>query len=399
VSVEKAKGTGGLPYSVRWRDENGRNRRRRFASRRAAERFDERVKDLKASGELHTLDEVPKGTVTLEEYTHDVWWPEYAEVHLVDETRANYATQLDLRILPKWGKRQLRELRPAPIEAWVGQLRRQGVGDPTIIKTLAVFRAILKRAERDEEIERNPIPMVAKPKQKTTRAPQPIPPLQVEQLRARLLEPPRERDRIGRLIPLRDARLRMMDATLVSLLAYAGPRPESEAIPLRWEQIGRQTITFRATKSGRVVERETRLLRLLARDLAEWRLRSFGSSPGDLVFPSAAGGPWSGDDWDNWRDRIFHPAAVAVGCRATVIPRDLRGSFASLLIWEGKDVLEVAPQLGHSAATCLDYYGREFKEFAGLEKRPAEDVIAEARETVSRGGVPTGYPAAHGGPA
>jgi hypothetical protein len=214
VSVEKAKGTGGLPYSVRWRDENGRNRRRRFASRRAAERFDERVKDLKASGELHTLDEVPKGTVTLEEYTHDVWWPEYAEVHLVDETRANYATQLDLRILPKWGKRQLRELRPAPIEAWVGQLRRQGVGDPTIIKTLAVFRAILKRAERDEEIERNPIPLVAKPKQKTLRAPKPIPPLQVEQLRARLLSPPRARDRLGRLVPLRDPRLRMMDATL-----------------------------------------------------------------------------------------------------------------------------------------------------------------------------------------
>jgi site-specific recombinase XerC len=79
-----------------------------------------------------------------------------------------YATQLDLRIIPKWGKKQLRELRAGPIEAWVGQLRRQGVGDPTIIKTLTVFRAILKRAERDEEIERNPIPLVAKPKQKTT---------------------------------------------------------------------------------------------------------------------------------------------------------------------------------------------------------------------------------------
>jgi hypothetical protein len=62
-------------------------------------------------------------------------------------------------------------------------------------------------------------------------------------------------------------------------------------------------------------------------------------------------------------------------------------------------VLEVAPQLGHSAQTCLDYYGREFKEFAGLPKRPAEDVIAEAREQVARGDVPTEYPAAEGGPA
>jgi site-specific recombinase XerC len=400
VSVERApKGSKGLPYSVRWRDENGRNRRRRFASKRAAEKFDERVKDLRASGELHLLDETPRGTVTLLEYTWDVWWPEYAEVHLGEETRAVYATQLDLRILPKWGRKQLRELRAGPIEAWVGQLRRQGVGDPTIIKTLTVFRAILKRAERDEEIERNPIPLVAKPKQKTMRAPKPIPPLQVERLRARLLDPPRERDRRGRLVPVRDPRLRMMDATLVSLLAYAGPRPESEALPMRWEQIGRATITFRATKSGKVLERETRLLRPLARDLAEWRLRSFGSGPDELVFPSAAGEQWSGDDWDNWRERIFRPAAIAVGCRKTVIPRDLRGSFASLLIWEGKDVLQVAPQLGHSAQTCLDYYGREFEEFAGLEKRPAEDVIAEAREQVARGDVPTEYPAAEGGPA
>jgi site-specific recombinase XerC len=400
VSIERApKGSKGLPWSVRWRDENGNNRRRRVATKRAAEKLDEKVKDLKALGELHTLDEAPKGTMTLHEYTFDVWWPEYAEVHLADETRAVYATQLDLRIIPRWGKRQLRELRPGPIEAWVGQMRRQGVGDPTIIKTLAVFRAILKRAERDEEIERNPIPLVAKPKQKTTRAPRPIPPLQVEQLRARLLDPPRLRDRRGRLVPLRDPRLRMMDATLVALLAYAGPRPESEALPLRWDQIGRSTITFRATKSGTVVERETRLLRPLARDLAEWRLRSFGSGPGALVFPSASGELWTGDDWDNWRERIFRPAAIAVGCRKTVIPRDLRGSFASLLIWEGRDVLEVAPQLGHSATTCLDYYGREFKEFAGLEKRPAEEIIAEAREQVARGGVPTEYPAAGGGSA
>jgi hypothetical protein len=34
------------------------------------------------------------------------------------------------------------------------------------------------------------------------------------------------------------------------------------------------------------------------------------------------------------------------------IPRDLRGSFASLLIFEGLNVLEIAPQLGHKPSTC-----------------------------------------------
>ena len=46
----------------------------------------------------------------------------------------------------------------------------------------------------------------------------------------------------------------------MSLLAYSGPRPESEALPLEWWQIGERTITYRATKGGRVKPRRTRLL-------------------------------------------------------------------------------------------------------------------------------------------
>lgn len=87
-----------------------------------------------------------------------MWWPDYAEVSLPDEGRANYGVQLDLRIIPEWGGHQLRQLRPAPIEAWVARLRKESVGDPTIIKPLTVFRSILKRAERDEEIDRYPHP-------------------------------------------------------------------------------------------------------------------------------------------------------------------------------------------------------------------------------------------------
>lgn len=53
-------------------------------------------------------------------------------------------------------------------------------------------------------------------------------------------------------------------ATLLSLLAYAGPRPESEALPLRWSAVRTRAILFRATKRGAVYERATRLLQPLA---------------------------------------------------------------------------------------------------------------------------------------
>jgi site-specific recombinase XerD len=389
MSVERVPWKSELPWRVRWR-QDGQNRSRSFATKKAADRFDRRVKDLRAAGDLHLLDKEPSGSVTLHDYTYDSWWPEYAEVNLIDETRDNYATQLDLRIIPKWGKHPLRTLEPGPIEAWVSKLRREGVGDATILKTLTVFRAILKRAERDREIDRNPIPLVAKPKQEPKRAPRPIPPYLVERMRALMLEPPPRRDKRGRRIPPRDPVLREMDATLVSLLAYSGPRPESEALALAFDQVGRRTITFRATKSGVVVERETRLLEPLARDLRRWRLRCPPTENG-LVFPSASGHRWTGDDWDNWRERIFQPAAVAVGLPPDTRPRDLRGSFASLLIYEGVDVVELAPELGHSPATCLKYYARVFEEFKGLARCPAVEVIHEAREGVAAGAVPSRY--------
>ena len=253
------------------------------------------------------------------------------------------------------------------------------MGDPTIIKTLTVFRSILKRAERDEEIDRNPIPLVAKPKEARTREPRPIAPYYVELIRMHMLDPTARRDKRGRRHERRPELDRHRDATLVSVLAYSGRPPESEALPLRWSQIGARTITYRATKAGRAP---------LARDLAEFRIRCGRPGDDELVF-----GEWSGTDWDNWRERIFQPAAIAAGVPADSIPRDLRGSFASLLIFEGLNVLEVAPELGHKPSTCLDIYGRLFEEFDPSQRRRAVDVIREARDAVRKGAVPTGYPA------
>jgi integrase len=135
-----------------------------------------------------------------------------------------------------------------------------------------------------------------------------------------------------------------------------------------------------------VKPRRTRLLAPLARDLAEFRIRCGRPGDDELVF-----GEWTGDDWDNWRERIFQPAAIAVVLPDDTIPRDLRGSFASLLIFEGLNVLEVAPQLGHKPSTCLDIYGRLFEEFDPSRRRPAVEVIREARKAVRHGVVASGH--------
>jgi len=60
-----------------------------------------------------------------------------------------------------------------------------------------------------------------------------------------------------------------------------------------------------------------------------------------------------------------------------------RGSFASLLIQEGTNVVDVAKQLGHTPETCLRYYARLFDE-APEHPVPAEEAIRAARRQLAQ---------------
>ena len=100
-------------------------------------------------------------------------------------------------------------------------------------------------------------------------------------------------------------------------------------------------------------------------------------------------------DWDNWRERTFRPAAGAAGLPASaedgpkrVRPRDLRSSFATLLIYEGQPPQYVARQLGHSPATLLADYARVWEDFDPSQRIDAEEQIrrARARSSVATGG-------------
>ena len=75
-------------------------------------------------------------------------------------------------------------------------------------------------------------------------------------------------------------------------------------------------------------------------------------------------------------------AAINARLDETTRPRDLHGSFASLLIWEGQTVVEVAEQLGHSTEMCLRAYAGVFAEFSIEERVSAEQVIRAARAKV-----------------
>jgi integrase len=64
-------------------------------------------------------------------------------------------------------------------------------------------------------------------------------------------------------------------------------------------------------------------------------------------------------------------------------PYDLRHAFCSLLIAEGRNVVEIAQQAGHSAAMTLATYAHVIEELGGTEGRPAEIVIRDARDKLA----------------
>jgi integrase len=137
--------------------------------------------------------------------------------------------------------------------------------------------------------------------------------------------------------------------------------------------------TISETKTPR--RRTVRLLSELADDLNEWRLRSGRPDPRALVFPGHDGRPWTRTAYQNWRRRVYGPAADAAGVEQAR-PYDLRHSFVSLLIAEGHNVVEVARQAGHSPKMALDTYAHVFEEFDPIERVDAANRIRKAREAV-----------------
>src|SRR3954470_11105086 len=361
---------------VRWREggAGGVNRKRTFDREDDAREFDRRVRRLKQTGDPALFAD----EITLAEYVHGEWWPNYAERRLALRTQENHSTDLDLRILPRLGDLTLTQLRPSVVERFAADLERVGTGRATIVSTLSVLQGVMKRAVRDYNLPGNPVKQIDKPSQRRERDPVLVTVEQVEAMR---------------LWCLRRDDLR--SATLISLLAYAGPRPESEALPLRWSAVRRRTILFRASKRGAPYERATRLLAPLAGDLRAWR-QACGLPPDDApVIPNGRGEPWADYDWDNWRSRTFRAAAKAAGLRADpddgarrVRPRDLRSSFATLLIYEGQPPQYVAEQLGHSAATLLRDYARVWEEFNPARRVSAETQIQRARQRSGGGAAP-----------
>ncbi len=325
----------GKQFEVRW-TEGGRKLSRSFLRAEDARAFDIDIKRRKQLGAL--APGVIQSRKTLAEFVEEEWWPRYAIPSLAPDTRRRYLEVWSTHLLPRLGDYELREITPIAVEDFREQMSRAKGGAPTQRKALILLQGILRRAVVRGLIPVNPAQLVDKPKQRPTQLPQPLPPVTVERIRANMLLPqtrivpaagPGKRPRRAYQASVRSPRDRQRDALIVSMLAYAGLRPIEDR-GCTWGDLRDRTLHVFATKTGRA--RDVDLIAPLAQDLAEWRMVCGRPPDNELIIPRTSDGPWTREDWANWRRRIGRPAAVAAGVTGDLRPYRLRGSFVSLLL-------------------------------------------------------------------
>ena len=335
MSIERrTRSDGRTVYVVRWY-ESGRGstkRKRTFDRRRDAELFDASIRRARQLGQLAS--EVIGSNATLEEFLIE-WWDTYAATHLRPNTLATYTTLLDRWIVPYLGRKRLREITRETIDSYAAQLRVDGAGAPTVNRALGVLQGVFHRAVEWRRLAWNPVVGVRR----------------VAHTRAETIDA-----RTPETVEAIRARLDSQNAALVSVLAYEGLRP-AEAYALVWGDViddrgrPRKRLRVQRALSGDEVSttkshrgREPELFTPVARELLELYMARGRPDRATLVFPDSAGGHLRRQ---NWRRRVWIPALERAGV-SYFRSYDLRHTCATLLLYEGRTLNEVAEHLGHA---------------------------------------------------
>lgn len=341
-------------WAVRWADQRLDRHHRVFETKADAVAFEGEIVKLRRAGK--PTDRIDRGTITLDDYVGNVWTPE----HLVNLERATvrfYLTLWRVHLKPTFGTMPLQDITPDIIGRWKTERESSGAGRTSIRQAMTLLGGILQHAVYGQEIAANPVRSVRKIATSPKVPVVPLAPITIERVRLHALDP--------------------FDRMLIALLAYSGLRP-SEAWALQWGDIRDRTIHVQRATDGdgdskttkTRSDRSVRILAPLAQDLAEWKIASGRPADKALIFPprrssSKYATRHEQAHWRKLRWSAAWKAAVAAGTGVQGEPSrvyDLRHSFASLLLAEGRTLHQVAAQLGHSPMLTADVYGHVLAE-------------------------------------
>ena len=394
VEIREYKDTHGAYYRfrVRFTNASGERDQETLDTPQDALDFKAKLRLMARRGNLHELD---TGEQTLVQFMPE-FWSLYAKRSLAEVTRRKYRGAWNKHILPRRiSQLPMRQITPLVLYEYAAELEDDGVGAATIRCVLGMLQSMFQRAVEWGKATVNVVKQIKKPSAPRKRAVVPMTPETVERIRAAMVE--------------LDARRGVRDATLVSILAYTGMRPE-DALALEERHPQQATILVEQKVSLGVIypgqktnrpPRSPRLFRQVRGDIDGY-CALFGIDSGLLfALDDDRAQAWGTTTYKNWRTRVWQPACVIAGVGkietyrkrngsygrrySGAVPYDLRHSFASLLIHEGKlSIVEIANQLGHSTETLLRVYAHVIAEMQGKPRVPAETAIDRARAKVHR---------------
>ena len=229
MSVERVERAGSAVWRVRWR-EGGRQRSKVLGRKRDAEAFEAEVRRRQRLGGF----DFEASAETLDEYVCGTWAHAHA-AHLAPKTRQVYGWAYDVHIAPRLGGVPLRRMNREMVARFQADLLAAGVGAEAVRKSMTLLGGILQRAAEARRIPFNPARVVRKAPLPAPEEVRPLAPVRVEAMRTAV--GPR-------------------DAALLSVLAYAGLRPQ-EARGLRWAHVGERTLVVNAPKTRQRRQRTT----------------------------------------------------------------------------------------------------------------------------------------------
>lgn len=371
ASVHK---TGAGTWEVRYR-EGKRNRSRTFKMKEEARNW-QAIVERSEVAPLRAQD-VP----SLAEYATQ-WIAHRPD--LAPSTQAQYRQWLSHHILPDLGHLPLTELTPPRLMNWQRERLADGAGPAVLGKAQTLLSQVLDQAVVEGYRDYNPLLSIKRPRYEKKESAW-LTATQVEGIREWYLA----HDDFG-------------SATLVSVLAYIGIRPQ-DALALEWDDLDAELTVDKkniggeirkGSKTGDRYKRRVYVPVQVRADLNGWRDRIPHAT---LIFPNRDNKPWTTSNFNNWRSRkqekdgvptpikCFKLAAQESGLPATTKPYDLRHTAASLFADAGWNHLEIANQLGHSPEISMRVYQHLISRKPGGERRSIEDMIAEAREKTCSG--------------
>lgn len=335
ASIEKRDRDGKVTWLARWRDDNGRQRKRSFPRRIDAQRFVSQIEvDLQRGQYIDPFDRT-----TVLEYAN-----RWASTRIHRPTTARRVASLITTHIggTDLGARRLAMVSPSEVQAWASD-RAQVLAPTTLRNLVSLLRSVYASAVLDRLVASSPVVRLSLPATHRQR----VVPLTIAQVVDLAAAMPRRNQamvitqaglglRIGELLSLR-----LEDVDFMR-----------RSVRIEWQLAPGQKV--RTEPKTRRSIRSVPLPQVVAESLSA-HIVEYPPGPDGTLFTTRFGTPYRHDYYGT---RIFAEAVARAGLSPSTTSHDLRHHYASVLLQQGESVVAVAERLGHhNASLVLSTYG------------------------------------------